>query len=249
MEARYKFLVIGNNPEEIVKAFDGETEVEPYLAFEYNKKEIYRQNMIKSLSTILKGKLKDDVREFFEDELAEIKKMSDEDYYYQITYGKTLDENLNVVSDRNPNAKFMGAEIADENNAYPFILYDGTKTFSAKVSNIDWEATAGDIAKYKRVWELIVKNDKPKEAWEITAKSSGPSRADMLRAFGSCENYIKFNTAFFTPYVALFRKGELVWDVWQPDKQVEWVLSFYKNYLFKLPKDTLITLYATPEIL
>jgi hypothetical protein len=143
----------------------------------------------------------------------------------------------------------MGAAVADESNAYPFILKDGSKTFSAKVGDIDWEATAGDTSKYKRVWELIVKNDKPKETWETTAKSSGPSRADMLHTYGSCENYIKFNTVFFTPYVALIRKGKLEWDVWRPDKQVEWVLYFYKNYLSKLPKDTLITLYATSEIL
>lgn len=244
-----KFLVIGNNPDEIIKAFDGDTIVEPYIAYDYGKKEIYHQNKIKYLTTLLKQKsLSNDLREFFEEELEETKLKSDEDFYYELTYGMTLDEDLNVISDKNPNAKFIDAEVANESNAYPFILKDGTKSFSAKVGDIDWVATAGDTSIYKRTWDLIVKNDKPKEQWEITAKSSGPSRETLLMNYGSRENYVAFNTAFFTPYVALMRKGNPEWDVWDTNEQVKWVLSFYKTYLKKLPEETLITLYATPNI-
>lgn len=249
MEPPYKkFLVIGNNPDEIVKAFDGDTIVEPYIAYDYGKKEIYRQNEIKCLTALLKEKLPEGFHESYEHDLEEILKQSDEEFYANLAYGKTVDENLNVISDKNPDAKFVNAKIADVSNAYPFILKDGTEVFSAKVGDIDWDAMAKNAPVYKRAWELIVKNDKPKEKWEEIAKTYGPSREELLRVFRTCENYVTFNTGFFTPYVALLRKGNFEWDVWNPDKQVEWAASFYKKYLDNLSDDTLLTLYATQEI-
>lgn len=250
MEVYYKFLVIGNEPEEIVKYFNAKTQVEPYVKYSYAKAGVYRSNMITTLRKMLKEKsLSEELQKYFSEELENIEQMSDEDYYYEITYGLELDDHLNVISTTNPEAKFNGAAVATENEAYPFILKDGTKAFSAKLEDIDWEATkTEDGEKYDRTWELIVRHAKVKTEEDAKIYRNYDALRSIAAVFKTKENYINANTLFFTPYVAKKERGEFKFYAWDSSKFVDWILNFNKKFFSKMPGDTLITLYYTKEM-
>lgn len=250
MELWYKFLVIGNNPEEIIEHFNAETQVAPYPALIYDKAGTYRLNKITTLKEYLKSKaITPDVRSFFEEELNEIIEMSDDDFYAQMTYGLDLDEHLNYISTENPEATFKGAKVATENEAYPFVLKDGTKTFKAKVGDIDWEATkTEDGEKYSRTWDLIVKHAKVETEEDAKIYRNYDSLRHIAAVFKTKEKYVEANTVFFTPYVATKENGKFNWYCWNKDEFADWILSYNKKFLSKLSDDTFITLYATKEL-
>lgn len=247
-EYKLKFLVIGENPEEIIQHFDLDTKVDPYPAFLYKNAGIYRQNMITTLKRYLKEDLDENKRQFMEDNLAEIESMTDDEYYTELTYGQELDENLNMLSTGNPNARFQHAEIATEKEAYPFILKDGTKAFSARLGDIDWEATKTDGSVYARTWDLIVKHAKVETEQDAQIYRNYDGLRHIAATFGTKEKYVAANTMFFTPYVATKEKGKYNWYVWDSKNFVDWILNFHKKFFSRLPDDTLITLYSTPTI-
>lgn len=249
MAYSHKFLVIGENPEEIIQHFDLDTKVEPYPAFLYKNANIYRQNMITTLRRFLKEDLDEDKRRFIEDNLAEIEAMTDDEYYTELTYGQELDENLNMLSTDNPNARFQHAEVATEKDAYPFVLKDGTNVFSAKLGDIDWESTKTDGTVYGRTWDLIVRHAKVETEQDAQIYRNYDCLRHIAATFNTRDRYIAANTWFFTPYVATKEKGEYKWYVWEPKKFVDWIMSFNKKFFSKLPDETLITLYTTQAIL
>lgn len=248
-EYKYKFLVIGETPEDIVQHFDFETKVEKYPVFFYDKAAIYRQNKITTLKRFLKENLDSRTRSFMEEDLAEVENMSDEDFYADLSYDNELDENLNILSTDNPEARFRQAHVATEKEAYPFILKNGNKTFSARLGDIDWEATKTDGSIYARTWDLIVKHAKVETEQDAQIYRNYDKLRHIAATFGTREKYVGANTLFFTPYVATKEDGKYKWYVWDSKNLVDWILSFRKKFLSKLPDNTLITLYSTPVIL
>lgn len=243
-----KFLVIGNNPEDIINYFNANTVVEPYPALFYEQAGIYRQNKITALKACLKEDLSPDAERFINANLKDVEEMTDDDFYAELSYGKDLDENLNVLSTENPEAKFKGAEVATEADAYPFILKDGTKTFSAKLRDIDWEATKTDGSVYARTWDLIVRHAKVETEQDVQIYKNYDSLRRIAATFGTRDKYIAANTWFFTPYVATIEKGEYKWYVWDSKNFVDWIIKFHDKFFSKLPEDTLITLYTTSDV-
>ena len=243
-----KFLVIGNNPEDIITHFDANTVVEPYPALLYEQASVYRQNKITALRTCLKEGLSPDAERFITADLKEVEEMTDDEFYAEISYGKELDENLNVLSTENPEAKFKGAEIATEQDAYPFVLKDGTKVFSAILDDIDWEATNTDDSLYARTWDLIVKHAKIETERDAQIYRNYDGLRHIAATFKTRDRYIAANTRFFTPYVATMEDGKYKWYVWDSKNFVDWIINFHKNFFSKLSGNTKITLYATEEI-
>lgn len=243
-----KFLVIGNNPEDIIMHFDANTVVEPYPALLYEQANVYRQNKITALKSCLKEDLSPDAARFITADLKEVEEMTDDEFYTELSYGKELDENLNVLSTENPEAKFKGAEIATEQDAYPFILKDGTKTFSAKFGDIDWEATKTDASVYARTWDLIVRHAKVETEQDVQIYKNYNGLRHIAATFKTRDRYIAANTWFFTPYVATIEKGKYKWYVWDSKNFVDWIIDFHKKFFSKLPDNTLITLYSTSDV-
>ena len=101
----FSVMVVGDNPDELMSKYDINLKVDKHRKYRSLDAEKIRNKSIKLIEEILANK--DNLNlgkfqlDFFTEKLKEIKEMSDFEYYQEITYGLTYDENGDAWSDEN----------------------------------------------------------------------------------------------------------------------------------------------------
>jgi hypothetical protein len=248
-------LVIGENHEEIVKKYStslilDEKKVK-YKITEAPKLHKQYLQLIELDLKVLKENPDKNINAISEyEELYKLySDMNDFDFYQTLIDNYETDDEGNVISDENPNAHYELEECYDKQIrinpdneapfADPFILKDGTKVYSAKKSEINWDIMhLGKSDIYKSVWEICVDGREPINDDEKVAKEVMSNKKDYFATFMNKQEYVGHCSAFWTYCIAT--KDNYIECA---GRDIDWTNNFYDEYIKPLPDDTLLTIY------
>ena len=237
-------IVAGDNPEVLMSPYDKNIETEPRVVYKYEDAgnlrdqyiHIYRS--IVSSDAIPEGPFKEDAK----DKLAVIENQTPEEFYLDLTMEYDHDpETGDATTKENPDGKWSSYRIG-KLFSVPFILKDGTEAFQAKKGDINWEMMhlhGGEI--YARAWEMVMEGSEPQNDYEKQIYDNMKARTAYFEKFGTKENYVLGNTAFWG-YAFVTRTGNWL-ELEEDMDQFVWVRSFYDSFIAPLPDDTLLTIY------
>ena len=93
---------------------------------------------------------------------------------------------------------------------------------------------------YSRAWEMVMEDSKPENDYEKQIYKNMKARTAYFEKFGTKENYIIVNTAFWG-YAFVSKNG---WAELEDEMdQFVWVRNFYPLFIEPLSDDTLLTIY------
>ena len=227
-------LVAGDNPEVLMSPYDKSIKTEPRVAYKFADAGKLRNQYIKLYTalvesdTIPEGPFKEDAK----DKLAVIQNQSDTEFYLDLTEDYEHDKDTgDALTTENPDGKWSSYRLG-KLFSVPFILNDGT----------DWELMhlhGGEI--YRRAWEMVMEGSKPVNDYEKQIYENMKARTAYFEKFGTKENYVLSNTAFWA-YAFVTKTGN--WLELEDDMdQFVWVGKFYESFIDPLPDDTLLTIY------
>lgn len=243
----------GENPDEIIKKYSEELEVEPYLFMKRKDAAKSKENLLNLLKTILQNKdinLSEYQKEVYKDMYWATKNIDDDFYFKEKTAGCTYDENGDAYSTKNPNAYFKypkcyqsrlekTGEEAEFSN--PFPLKNGGKAYQAHYNDIDWSKLHGyNKYIYDAAWELCVNDKEPENETEETIKERMSNRLQYFAQFKDKENYVNHSTSFFTYGIAT---SDFYKEVDYTISDMDWVANFYDTYIKPIKDNPLISLY------
>jgi hypothetical protein len=240
----FNVVVAGNNHKELMDKYDGSKPVEPYVAYKFSEIDKHRKMKERVLEAEL-SHIKDKESyeyEYLSSELEDIRKMDDIDFFLYISDGCDIDEETgDAISNKNLEERFDFCNIANR-FAKPFILKDGTESYSAKKKDIDWSKVhLCDAEAYEVAWDTVMEGKKPKTDEERNIYNNMKERTHYFSLFGDRENYIKANTAFWGYAFVSEKTGWVELDNKTP--QFKWVTDYYDKFIKPLPENTLLTIY------
>lgn len=236
-------IVAGNEPEVLMSPYDKNIKTEPRVVYKYEDAERLKNHYIQVYEAIVKseaipdGEFKEDAK----DKLAIIKSQSPADFFIDLTEDYTHDpETGDALTNENPQGKWATYRLG-KLFSIPFVLNDGSETFQARKGDINWSLMhlhGGEI--YARAWEMVMEGSKPENEYEEQIYDNMKNRTVYFQKYGSKENYVLGNTAFWG-YAFVSKNG---WVELEDDMdQFEWVGQFYDRFIEPLPDDTLLTIY------
>lgn len=239
-------MVVGNNPEELMKRYDKAFKVKPYVKFKYLSAEKMKNSAIKILTEITnnpkKFTLNDFQRDYFKERLKAISSMTPFEYYSTITQGLYYDENGDALSTENPDGKWDSYHIGRD-FSYPLKLKDGKEVYQAHASEIDWDAmhmNTGVVRLFETIWALVKNDDDPSTEDEKALKENWKDKQNYLSNFKSCDEFVAHNCAYWN-YAFLDENGWV--DVDDENNQAKWISEFVERFVDKLKDDDLVTIY------
>lgn len=238
-------LVVGNNPEELLKKYSADLKVDKYVKYKRSDAKKILQKTLKLYKAILDSDNcsfipKDQVKRLYYKYLN----MDDFEFYKEITKGCIfMDDSLDAYTDENPDAKYAYCNLDFTNNKFslPFILNDGNETYQAKKSDIAWEKIhMANTFPYERAWEMVVDGDEPNNDDEKNIYENMKHNFFYFQNFDDKEEYVRHSCSFWE-YAYLDENGwqEITNDI--SDK--EWVANYYEKYIEPLPDDALLTIF------
>ena len=236
-------LVAGDNPEVLMSPYDKNMRTEPRVVYRYADAAKLRDHYLKvyraitSSDTVPEGPFKEDAR----DKLAVIDSQTPEEFYLDLTEDYERDKGTgDALTTENPDGKWSSYRLG-KLFSIPFVLNDGTETFQARKGDINWELMhlhGGEI--YGRTWEMVMEGSEPANDYERQIYGNMKARTAYFEKFGTKENYILVNTAFWA-YAFVTKDGWL--ELEDDMDQFVWVRNFYESFIDPLPDDTLLTIY------
>lgn len=237
-------LVAGDNPEVLMSPYDKNIKTEPRVVYKFSDAGKLHNQYIKLYTalvesdTIPEGAFKEDAK----DKLAVIQNQSDTEFYLDLTEDYEHDKDTgDALTTENPDGKWSSYRMG-KLFSIPFILNDGTETFQAKKGDINWglmHLHGGEI--YRRAWEMVMDGSEPVNDYEKQIYDNMKARTAYFEKFGTKENYVLSNTAFWA-YAFVTKTGN--WLELEDDMdQFVWVGKFYESFIDPLPDDTLLTIY------
>lgn len=244
----YSALVVGENPSEVMSLYDMSLEVDPYVKYKYLNASKYKDLSIKTITKLLDEKDKigitQSISNAMRERLSQLAKMSSFDYYKELTDGLMYDKNGNALSTENPNGKWLTSHIG-RNFSNPFILKDGTESYSAKKSDIDWDSMInGKKELYGRTWDLIMKIAEPTTDVDfriIKAMSKNPA---YFNKFKTKDEYVSYNTNYWN-YAFVTKDGwkDVDNDSVPKGNEVWWINNFFNEFIDPLGDDETLSVY------
>lgn len=133
----------------------------------------------------------------------------------------------------------------------PFPLKDGTKSYSARYNDIDWEKihrNPRQLELSKRAWELVVEDSEPTNEQETLLKERMHNRLSYFTDnFTTKEVYMDYYSSLWYYGVATEEKYEEV-DTWN-SSILEWCINFFDKFIKPLEEtNPLITIYETHSL-
>ena len=244
MEGNKHFTVIvaGENPDSIMEKYDLNKKVEPYIVYKLSEVKQYKENMLKAyryLST--QENMPKTIRDEYVDRVKDIEQTSDIDFYADLTSNFDIDEETgNAMCDVNPDGRYNICRLG-KNLAMPLIDKKDQETFQAYKNEIQWDKIhLANQEIYKTTWEMIMENRKPETDEEKLIYENMKNRIEYFSYFGSKENYVVSNSAFWG-YAFVTEDGwfEIPDDI----PQMQWVVEFYDKFIKNLSDNTLISVY------
>lgn len=252
-------LVIGDDHEKIVKKYSADTKVEKYVRMRLDDAEKERKDHIALIEKMLTDKRVPTLEESDYDKLKDfyltLSHMDDFEYFRSATEGCEYDEETgDALTDANPNAYYKyercqqhRLDVTGEEGDFsdPFPLKDGSKAYSARFNDIDWDKIHKNPDKIHlndRVWEMVVNDDEPQGEQEEYIKERMFARiAYFTDNFKNKEEYISHSTSYWHWGVATEEKYE---EVNYKISDMAWVTNFYDKYIKGLEKENpLLTIY------
>lgn len=234
-------IVADDNPEEFIKEFSYNKLVPAYIKYKKEEAPALRQDLVdKAKATPIYD---EDEKQELQEYIDFVSNMSDEDIIKVIAEkeGDIVDKQGNIVSEKNPEGKYTYYKIG-KMFSMPFITLDGKEQFQAKKNEIDWEKihlNGGHI--YERVWEMVIDGDGWKDDYEHQIFENMKDKTTYLKKFGTKENYMLSNTAFWG---YAFLSKETGWlDARNEESQFKWMKEYYDRFIKDLPEDTLLTIF------
>lgn len=235
-------IVAGDNPDELMKPYDRREKEKPYVRYHYKDAAKIKEKYIELYEGILNSDEETIDKEELEDIVNDLKEMSVEEFYEELTEGLTIDDKTgDAISTENRQGMFSYYEIGKWLSV-PFLLKGGREVFQAKKSDINWDKIhlgGGDI--YRRAWEMVMENSAPTTEYEKQIFDNMKDKTTYFQKFENKENYIISNTAFWG-YAFLSEKTGWV-DASDANDQFVWMAEYYNMFIKNLPDDTLLTIY------
>lgn len=259
-------LVVGDNPDELIKKYDLDTKVEPYVKLKRSEAKKAQKAHLKFIDNILKSDkipLTEKQRDVYKNIYLDIKDMDEAEYFEEFTKDCTIDEETgDALSDINPNAYYQHAinpqkrlDATNEESDFinPFILIpledeeEGEViSYTALKSEVDWKRMhMWNTTIYERAWDMCVNDDEPKNKQEEIIKKNMNNRLDYFDNFETKEDYVNHSCSFWC-YGYIDKNGYKELDYTISDK--EWVKTYYDRFIKPLPSNTKISLYYVRAI-
>ena len=236
-------IVAGDSPEVLMSPYDKNIETDVRVVYKYKDAASIRDHYISVYQAIIDsdkipdGAFKEDAK----DKLAIIQNQSPQEFYLDLTEEYEHDPATgDAVTKENPDGKWNSYRMG-KLFSVPFILKDGTETFQARKGDINWELMhlhGGEI--YERAWEMVMEGSEPQNDYEKQIYTNMKARTAYFEKFGTKENYVLGNTAFWG-YAFVSKNGWL--ELEDDMDQFVWVRNFYEAFIDPLPDDTLLTIY------
>lgn len=237
-------MVVGEQPNELVKKYDKAFKIEPYVKYKYLSAKKYQDNAIKVLSKLLENEdvigLQPTMKESLETRLETLKKLTPFEYYRELTDGMYYNEDGDALCDENPNGKYNTCRMG-RNFALPLKLKDGTESYQALAENVDWDAMNGaNKAIYEAAWELVVDGREPNNDTERSIYESMKDKTAYFDNFKSKDAYATYSTAYWN-YAYADKDG---WsDVDDSGDEEKWINDFFPRFIEKLKPNDLVTIF------
>lgn len=237
-------LVIGEKSKEILKKYDINEPVKEYIKYKFADVDKIKKNAEKLIDTLIKRNDTLELTSFQYSVLKErqkaIKNMSSFEYYQLVTEGLQYDNDGNALSTENPSGKFV--QLFENNESVePFLLKNGTKAYSAKKKNIDWNKMySKKLELYNKTWELAFEIISPQNDAEEKIKQNMQNNIDYLKAFKDKSEYNKYCSSFWTYAIADENDWKDV-DTFHDDSK-KWIEGFYKTFIEKINENETLTL-------
>lgn len=235
-------IVAGDNPDELMKPYDRREEEEPYVRYHYKDAAKIKEKYVELYEGILNSDEETIDKEELEDIVNDLKEMSVEEFYEELTEGLTIDDETgDAISTENRQGMFSYYELGKWLSV-PFLLKGGREVFQAKKSDINWDKIhlgGGDI--YRKTWEMVMEDVEPSTDYEKTIYDNMKDKETYFKKFETKENYVVSNTAFWG-YAFLSEKTGWV-DASDTNNQFVWMSEYYNMFIKNLPDDTLLTIY------
>lgn len=259
-------MVVGDNSDELIKKYDLDTKVKPYVKMKRSNAAKAQKAHLKFIESVLSTNniaLTDKQREIYKNIYLDIKDMDEAEYFEMVTDGCSYDsENGDAISTVNPNAYYQHSfnpQIAldkrDEEHDFcnPFFLLPiedeergDAISYTAKKCEIDWGLMhLNNTEIYRRAWEICVNGDTPENEQEERIKANMENRIDYFDNFDSVDDYISHSCSFWC-YGYLDKKGYKELDYTISDK--EWVKTYYDKFVKPLKDDETVSLYVVRAI-
>ena len=240
----FTVMVIGDNPEDLMKNYDINLKVEPYIKYEFDKAEKIKENSISILNEIIKNYEAFNINkfqiDFLKERLKEIKNQTTFDYYSELVNGLKIDSDGNAWSDKNPNGKWQTYSIG-KNFSVPLILKDNTETYQAYNKDVNWKKLhMVDVELYDLVWDMIHDVKKPSNEQEEKIYNNMKTNMSYFDRFKDKKSYITHCCSYWN-FAILTEEG---WkDIDSAKKPNEWVANFFNMFVKQLKPNDKITIY------
>lgn len=239
----FTLMVVGNNPDEIIKKYDSNLEVEPYIKFYYKDASKYRKKAIKVVEDLLRNSDKFEltpfIKEYFEDKVKILNKLTDFEYYTSISNGCSYDKDGNALTTSNPDAKWGTCRIG-RNLCIPLKLKNGTEVLQAKAGDVDWSKMhMVNIDIYTAAWQLFHKEREPETVQEKQIYENIKNQKKYFSGFDSQDDYVNYCCSYWC-YAYADENG---WQDADNHKDYKWITTFYDKFVKNLKDDDIVTIY------
>lgn len=241
----FTLMVVSDTPDEIIKKYDANLKVEPYIKYYYKDIAKYRKKAIKLAQDVVdnseKFGLTPFMKEYFEEKVKTLKATTDFDYYTSICNGCSFDKDGNALTTENPEAKWGTCRIG-RNLCLPLKLKNGTEVLQAKACDVDWgkmHMEPSSIATYTAAWQLFHKEREPESSIDKQIYENIKHQKRYFEGFESQEDYVDYCCSYWC-YAYADENG---WQDADDHKNYEWITGFYDKFVKKLNPDSLITIY------
>lgn len=240
----FTVMVVGDNPEELMKQYDANLTVDKYIKYKYLDAEKMRSNSIKILEEIIKDHKKFNLNIYqvdsIKDRIKSIKSMTTFDYYSELTNGLYIDNNGDAWSEENPNGKWQTYKLGDY-FSLPLILENGETTHSSIAKNINWfNMHMQNKHTYDTVWDLVHGIKEPITDEEKTLYNNMKDNTNYFLRFKNKDEYVIHNCAYWN-YAYLDEHG---WkDMDDAKSDIEWISNYFDNFCSNLKENDKVTIF------
>lgn len=239
----FSVLVIGDDPDKQITKFDMNIDTsEPYILYSYDDINKLRVQRIKFYEGLYSNADSTQDRLIIDRKIKELNLMSDIEYYSELGEFYGFDENNNIVSNENPNGKWITCDRGGKIFSDYIKNRNGVSVTSEIKRNIKWDLlhlNEFEVLKYKRTWELCVDKKEPYTEVDERILSNMSKYKDYFKRFKDQDDYIKQSCSFWCYAVV----KDDVWEDMEDKDQGEWISNFYNRYLKDLNENKLITIY------
>lgn len=239
-------IVAGDDQDNRVNGFSSSLEVAPYIVYRRDEAEKLRKSRLKALNEMMKNPSAFGVDEdYIKDEIENAIEGDSDEFFDYFTCIYDHDEDGNAVSRKNPDGKFIAATRGGS-FAQPFVLHDGTTSYSAKKSDIDWAQIHMNpefVNLYERTWEMCVDGTvTPVSDMDKQVYQNMKDRQEYFDNFKDKDEYVTSCSSFWA--FAFLNQFDMWLDADDcPVSQFEWMSTYYDRFIKPLPDDTVLTIF------